>query len=97
MGSARSVSVGDCVWRPCGRLPRAGPTWTFSGGANVITGGPVVLARLTAALLIVGGLGLMLGAVPAVRRFRSDMPELQPAQPQPAELTSGAPAPATAG
>lgn len=39
-------------------------------GANVITGGPVVLARLSVALLIFGGLGLMAGAAAAVRRFR---------------------------
>jgi hypothetical protein len=43
--------------------------------ANVITGGPVVLARLTVALLIFGGLGLLLGAAAAVRRFRPAGPE----------------------
>ncbi len=53
--------------------------------ANVVTGGPVVLARLTVALLIAGGLGLVLGAVPAVRRFRPAVSEPQQAEPQPAE------------
>lgn len=43
--------------------------------ANVITGGPVVLARLTVALLIFGGLGLLLGAAVAVHRFRPAVPE----------------------
>lgn len=43
--------------------------------ANVITGGPVVLARLTVALLIFGGLGLLLGAGAAGRRFRPAAPE----------------------
>ena len=43
--------------------------------ANVITGGPVVLARLTVALLIFGGLGQLLGAAAAVRRFRPSVPE----------------------
>ena len=43
-------------------------------GANVITGGPVWLARMTVAFLIFGGLGLMLGAAAAVRRFRPPVP-----------------------
>ena len=43
-------------------------------GANVITGGPPALARLSVALLIFGGLGLMLGSVGAVRRFRPPLP-----------------------
>lgn len=51
------------------------PDMDVPWAANVITGGPVVLARLTVALLIFGGLGLMLGAALAVRRFRSAVPE----------------------
>ena len=64
-------------------LPDMDVLWS----ANVITGGPVVLARLTVALLIFGGLGLMLGAVPAVRRFRPAVPDDTPrpaAEPAPA-------------
>ena len=52
-------------------LPDMDVLWS----ANVITGGPVVLARLTVALLVFGGLGLLLGAVPAVRRFRPPVPD----------------------
>lgn len=55
-------------------LPDMDVLWS----ANVITGGPVVLARLTVALLIFGGLGLMLGAASAVRRFRPAVPENTP-------------------
>lgn len=51
-------------------LPDVDVLW----GANVITGGPVVLARLSVALLIFGGLGLMAGAALAVRRFRPAVP-----------------------
>lgn len=51
-------------------LPDVDVLWT----ANVITGGPVALARLTVALLIFGGLGLMAGAAAGVRRFRPDVP-----------------------
>ncbi|GAB3317899.1 hypothetical protein GCM10027451_36190 [Geodermatophilus aquaeductus] len=46
-------------------LPDMDVLWS----ANVITGGPTVLARLSVALLILGGLGLMAGAAGAVRRF----------------------------
>ena len=52
-------------------LPDMDALWS----ANVITGGPVVLARLTVALLIFGGLALLLGAAAAVRRFRPAVPE----------------------
>ena len=52
-------------------LPDVDVLWS----ANVITGGPVPLARLTVALLIFGGLGLMMGAAAAVRRFRPAVPE----------------------
>ncbi len=51
-------------------LPDVDILWS----ANVITGGPVGLARLTVALLIFGGLGLLLGAAAAVRRFRPAIP-----------------------
>ncbi|MCA0143836.1 hypothetical protein [Blastococcus sp. LR1] len=47
-------------------LPDMDVLWS----ANVITGGPVVLARLTVALLIFGGLGLLVGSAAGVRRFR---------------------------
>ena len=52
-------------------LPDVDVLWS----ANVITGGPVALARLSVALLIFGGLGLLLGAAAAVRRFRPAVPE----------------------
>ncbi|SFO60425.1 hypothetical protein SAMN05660359_04641 [Geodermatophilus obscurus] len=68
------------------------PDMDILWAANVITGGPVVLARLTAALLIAGGLSLMLGAVPAVRRFRPDVPG-----PQRATLQTSAPTAAAIG
>ena len=48
-------------------LPDMDVLWS----ANVITGGPTALARLSVALLLFGGLGLMLGSVGAVRRFRT--------------------------
>lgn len=51
-------------------LPDVDVLWS----ANVITGGPVALARLTVALLIFGGLGLLAGAAAAVRRFRPEIP-----------------------
>jgi hypothetical protein len=51
-------------------LPDVDVLWS----ANVITGGPVGLARLTVALLIFGGLGLLVGAAAAVRRFRPAIP-----------------------
>ncbi len=51
-------------------LPDVDVLW----GANVITGGPVAIARLSAALLIFGGVGLMAGATVAVRRFRPAVP-----------------------
>lgn len=65
-------------------LPEVDVLWS----ANVITGGPVVLARLTVALLIFGGLGLLGGAAAAVRRFR-------PAIPEASDLAKVEPAPAT--
>jgi hypothetical protein len=51
-------------------LPDVDVLWS----ANVITGGPVSLARLTVGLLIFGGLGLLVGAAAAVRRFRPGVP-----------------------
>lgn len=61
-------------------LPDMDVLWS----ANVITAGPVVLARITVALLLLGGLGLLGGSALAVRRFR---PTLSP--------HAGDPAPAT--
>ncbi|WP_236826434.1 MULTISPECIES: hypothetical protein [unclassified Blastococcus] len=55
-------------------LPDMDVLWS----ANVITGGPTPLARTSVALLIFGGLGLMLGSVGAVRRFRPDLAESAP-------------------
>lgn len=52
-------------------LPDMDVLWS----ANLITGGPAALARMSVALLIFGGLGLMLGAVGAVRRFRPPIPD----------------------
>lgn len=52
-------------------LPDVDVLWS----ANLITGGPVALARLTVALVIFGGLGLLVGAAAAVRRFRPALPE----------------------
>ncbi|MGY5884378.1 hypothetical protein [Modestobacter lacusdianchii] len=56
--------------------------------ANVITGGPVWLARATVAFLIFGGVGLMLGAATAVRRFRRREPTAAPVQIEPAAATT---------
>ncbi|GAA4739286.1 hypothetical protein GCM10023328_20330 [Modestobacter marinus] len=47
-------------------LPDVDVLWT----ANALTAGPPVLARVAVAVLVAGGLGLVLGGVGAARRFR---------------------------
>ncbi|MCZ2819428.1 hypothetical protein O2V63_03685 [Modestobacter sp. VKM Ac-2977] len=49
-------------------LPDVDVLWT----ANALTAGPQVLVRVAVAVLVAGGLGLVLGGVGAVRRFRDD-------------------------
>ncbi|WP_336031496.1 hypothetical protein [Geodermatophilus sp. FMUSA9-8] len=65
-------------------LPDMDVLWS----ANVITGGPTVLARVSVALLILGGLGLMAGAAGAVRRFRPQLEEV-PTPPAVAPVATG--------
>lgn len=61
-------------------LPDMDVLWS----AHLITGGPPALARISVALLIFGGLGLMVGAVGAVRRFRPPLPQaVRPPVPAP--------------
>ncbi len=64
-------------------LPDMDALWS----ANIITGGPPALARISVALLIFGGLGLMLGSIGAVRRFRPATAEV--AQPLAATAAAG--------
>lgn len=68
-------------------LPDVDVLWT----ANALTAGPQPLARVAVAVLVAGGLGLVLGGVGAVRRFRDDAPTGD--APTGGAPTPGAPAP----
>jgi hypothetical protein len=49
-------------------LPDVDALWT----AHVLATGPLLLARAAVAVMLAGGLGLVLGGVGAARRFRQD-------------------------
>ena len=66
-------------------LPDVDALWT----AHVLAAGPLLLARAAVAVMLAGGLGLVLGGVGAARRFRQDggapertaVPTVVPTQP----------------
>ncbi len=56
-------------------LPDVDVLWS----ANVLATGPALLARAAVAVLVAGGLGLVVGGAGALRRFRDARPEPAPA------------------